>query len=76
MFKKTLAFVAASLAGVSAFAAGTSILDAPSKAAITAGYSDMQATALDVVTTSWPFLLGVLAIMFAPKIVKRIASSL
>lgn len=52
-----------------------SVLDAGAKTAITAGFTDMKDTALDVVSTSWPFLLGIMAIMFGPKIVKRLAKS-
>lgn len=74
MFKKTMAAFAA-LGGVAA-ANAASVLDTASKTAIQGGYQNMQDTALDVVTTSWPYLLGVLAVMFAPKIVKRIAGSL
>jgi len=53
----------------------TSVLDAGAKTAITTGFTDMKDTALDVVSTSWPFLLGIMAIMFGPKIVKRLAKS-
>jgi hypothetical protein len=60
----------------SSVALADSVLDTASKAAITSGFTDMKDTALDVVTTSWPYFLGVMAIMFAPKIVKRLASKL
>lgn len=53
----------------------TSVLDSAAKTAITTGFTDMKDTALDVVSTSWPFLLGVMAIMFGPKIVSRLAKS-
>ena len=56
-------------------ASATSVLDTAAKTAITTGFTDMKDTALDVVSTSWPFLLGILAVMFAPKIVKRLAKS-
>lgn len=52
-----------------------SVLDAAAKTAITTGFGDMKDTALDVVATSWPFLLGIMAVMFGPKIVKRLAKS-
>lgn len=54
----------------------TSVLDAGAKTAITSGFTDMKDTALDVVSTSWPYLLGIMAVMFGPKIVKRLAKSL
>ncbi|MDR0775977.1 MAG: hypothetical protein LBE81_04995 [Azonexus sp.] len=60
---------------VAASANAASVLDADAKAAITEGFTQMKDTALDVVSTSWPFLLGILAVMFAPKIVKRLAKS-
>lgn len=60
---------------VAASAHATSVLDATAKTAITSGFTDMKDTALDVVSTSWPFLLGIMAIMFGPKIVKRLAKS-
>lgn len=65
--------VAAVAAGAAAHA--TSVLDATAKTAITSGFTDMKDTALDVVSTSWPFLLGIMAVMFGPKIVKRLAKS-
>lgn len=60
---------------VMAHANATSVLDTGAKTAITTGFTDMKDTALDVVSTSWPFLLGIMAIMFGPKIVKRLAKS-
>jgi hypothetical protein len=64
---------AALTATVSAHA--TSVLDTAAKTAITSGFTDMKDTALDVVSTSWPFVLGITAVMFGPKIVKRLAKS-
>jgi hypothetical protein len=61
---------------VSVQAHATSVLDTAAKTAITTGFTDMKDTALDVVSTSWPFLLGIMAVMFGPKIVKRLAKSL
>lgn len=60
---------------VAASAHAASVLDTAAKTAITTGFTDMKDTALDVVSTSWPFLLGIMAIMFGPKIVKRLAKS-
>lgn len=60
---------------VAAQAHATSVLDAAAKTAITTGFTDMKDTALDVLSTSWPFILGIMAIMFGPKIVKRLAKS-
>lgn len=74
MKNKIVVAVAGLVAGSQAFAA--SVLDTASKAAVTAGFVDMKDTALDVVTTSWPYFLGIMAIMFAPKIVKRLANKL
>lgn len=74
MKNKVAVAVAGLFAGSQAFAA--SVLDTASKAAVTSGFTDMKDTALDVVTTSWPYFLGIMAIMFAPKIVKRLANKL
>lgn len=72
-----LRLVIASLIGLCFMgaASATSVLDTAAKAAITEGFQSMQDTAIDVVTTSWPFLLAIMAIMFGPKIVKRLARS-
>lgn len=53
----------------------TSVLDAAAKTAITTGFTDMKDTALDVVTSMWPMYLAIFAVMFGPKIVKRMAKS-
>lgn len=68
---------AAAVAGIGlvAQAHATSVLDTAAKTAITNGFTDMKDTALDVVTSSWPLLLGIMAVMFGPKIVKRLAKS-
>jgi hypothetical protein len=75
---KALAFRSTMAVGglvVAAQAHATSVLDSAAKTAITTGFTDMKDTALDVLSTSWPFILGIMAIMFGPKIVKRLASS-
>lgn len=74
MKNKIALAVAGLLAGSQAFA--TSVLDATAKTAITTGFGDMKDTALDVVATSWPALLAIMAVMFGPKIVKRLARGL
>lgn len=73
-FQLLAASVATAVMSAQAFAA--SVLDQASKTAITSGFTDMKDTALDVVSTSWPYFLGIMAVMFAPKIVKRLASKL
>lgn len=74
MLKKLLvrAGVVASGVMLSGAAMATSVLDAATKTAITTGFTDVKDTALDVVASSFPFLLGIAAVMFGPKIVKRI----
>lgn len=75
---KALAARSAVVAGAAVAATqahATSVLDTASKTAITTGFTDMKDTALDVLSTSWPFILGIMAIMFGPKIVKRLAKS-
>lgn len=75
---KALAARSAVVAGAAVAATqahATSVLDTAAKTAITTGFTDMKDTALDVLSTSWPFILGIMAIMFGPKIVKRLAKS-
>lgn len=61
------------LAGVSA-AQAASVLDTAATTAISTGFTDMKDTALQIVGLSWPFLIGIMAVMFAPKVVKRLAN--
>lgn len=66
------------LAGLAVFATqsmATSVFDAASKASITTGFTDMRDTTLDIVTTSMPMFIAILAIMFGPRIVKKMAKS-
>jgi hypothetical protein len=73
---KALAARSALVAGGSVFALqahAASVLDATAKSAITQGFTDMKDTALDVVTTMWPIFFAIIAVMFGPKIVKRLA---
>jgi hypothetical protein len=58
---------------VCGLASATSVLDTGTQAAVTSGFTDVKDTFLDVVTIAFPFLLGIIAIMLAPRIVKRIA---
>lgn len=67
-----VAIPAVSLAPLAAHA--TSVLDTATKAAVTTGMTDMKDTALDLLSTGWPFIIGIMAIMFAPKFLKRLAS--
>lgn len=69
--KKFFVPLVAGAAGVSAQAA--SVLDAAAKTAISTGYENIQDTALDVVTTAWPFMLALVAIFLAPRIVVRLS---
>jgi len=48
------------------------VLDTAAKTAITTGFTNVQDTALDLLSTSWPFVLSVAAIMFAPRMVKHL----
>jgi hypothetical protein len=64
------------IAMVAGAASATSALDAATNTAIAAGFVDMKDTALDVMKSTWAPYLGILAIMLAPKIIKRIANKL
>ena len=68
--KKLVVLLLGLFAFTQSFAA--SVLDTTAKTAITTGFGNMQDTALDLLSTSWPFLLGVAAVLFAPKMVKHL----
>jgi hypothetical protein len=57
-------------------ASATSALDAATNTAIAAGFVDMKDTALDVMKSTWTPFLAMLAIMLAPKIIKRMSNKL
>lgn len=60
------------LGGVQA-ANATSLIDATATTAIQSGYTDMIDTMKNVLTISWPFLLGAIGLMMAPKLIKKVA---
>lgn len=59
---------------VAAQAHATSVLDAAARTAITSGFTDTQDTAIDLLSSSWRYVLGMAAIMLAPKILKRLVN--
>lgn len=76
--KKNLfvALVAAS-AGVLALvgeASAASVIDTGMKTALTAGFGDLVDTVKDVISTSWPFMLGATVLLAAPGLVQRMIS--
>lgn len=64
------------LAGLAGVASAASVLDAASLTAVGTGFQSMQDTTLEVVTTFFPYMIGIMAVLFGPKIVSRLAGSL
>lgn len=67
---------AAAVVATAGQASATTVLDAAARTAISTGFTDMRDTGIDVLTTTWPYLLSITALLFAPKIVKRLAHGL
>jgi hypothetical protein len=70
MFKRVCVFLFGLFFSVSVFA--DSVLDSGTKTAITDGFTDLQDTILDLLTSAWPFLIAVPVIMMAPRIVYKL----
>jgi hypothetical protein len=58
------------LASVNALAA--SVLTSDMTTALEDGFTSLQDTVAEVISVSWPFVLGVLALYAAPTIVKKL----
>lgn len=54
-------------------ASAASVLDAGMKTALTTGFTDLKDTLVDIVGTSWPFILAMTAVGLAPSLVKKFA---
>lgn len=52
-----------------------SVLDAGMKTALSEGYGTLKDTVADVITTGWPFMLGIVCLMAAPAIAKKFFKS-
>lgn len=68
-----------SVAVVAAFglvgeASAASVIDAAMKAALETGFGDLVDTVKDVISTSWPFILGATVLLAAPGLVQRMIS--
>jgi hypothetical protein len=48
-----------------------SVIDTATKTAITAGFTDLKDTVLDVLAVAFPYMIGVSVIIMSPAIVKR-----
>lgn len=64
------------LAGLAGAASAASVLDAATLTAVSGGFTDMQDTTIEVVKTFFPYMIGIMAVLFGPKIVSRLASRL
>lgn len=67
--------VAAGVLGGVEVASAATVLTADMGTALGAGFTDLKDTAADVIGKSWPYMLGILALYAAPKIVKRMWNS-
>jgi hypothetical protein len=68
------ASVAVSLIGVVSVAptaSAASVIDTGMKTALVEGFTTLKDTVADVITTSWPFMLGIMCLVAAPTIAKR-----
>lgn len=48
-----------------------SVLDTATNASISAGFTDLKDTVKDVLGTAFPYMLGIIALLAAPGLVKR-----
>ena len=72
MKKNLFAFVLGLFAFVTVqIAQAANLIDAAGTTAITAGFTDLIDTVKGVLSVSWQYMLGGLALMAAPKIVAR-----
>jgi len=55
-------------------ASAASVIDAGMKTALEAGFTDLVDTVKDVISTSWPFILGATVLLAAPGLVQRMIS--
>lgn len=51
-------------------AMATTVIDTATKTAISAGFTDMKDTLLDILGTAFPFIIGASVILLSPRIVK------
>lgn len=49
-----------------------SVLDAATKTALGAGFTDMKDTVLDLLAVAWPYIIGGSVILATPSIVKSL----
>lgn len=49
-----------------------SALDAGMKTSVTDGFTTLKDTVLDVLSTTFPYILGVMAVLAAPAIVRKL----
>ena len=57
-------------AGFVGEASAASLIDAAGATAITSGYTDLSDTVKQILTLSWPWILGISALLASPRIVK------
>lgn len=48
-----------------------SVIDTATKTAITAGFTDMKDTLLDILGVAYPYIIGATVLIMSPSIVKR-----
>lgn len=71
--QKIAAFVAsASALALSASVQAASVLDTATKTAVTAGFTDMKDTVLDLLSVAWPYIIAGSVILATPSIVKSL----
>lgn len=72
--KQKMAAVVASASALvlSASVQAASVLDTATKTAVTAGFTDMKDTVLDLLSVAWPYIIAGSVILATPSIVKSL----
>lgn len=72
--KRIVAVLLASVSGfvLSGSVQAASVLDTATKTAVTAGFTDMKDTLLDVLSVAWPYVIAGSVLLATPSIVKSL----
>lgn len=66
--------VALTVSLIATEASAASLLSADTVTAIGTGFTNLQDTVLEIIETAFPFMLGIVAVLAAPKLVKSMVS--
>jgi hypothetical protein len=75
--QKFAAFVGVAVGGLASLnASATTLIDATMSTALDSGFTDLKDTVIDLVGTAWPYVIGITAVLIAPRLVKRLMKSI